>query len=58
MEINFDTLEPVDSNAEVLAELRHFEVDELGIPLLRRNKDDVTVVTNEFIYQLREIEGV
>ena len=35
-----------------------FEVDELGIPLLRRDKGDLTVVTNEFIDRLREQEGV
>jgi len=36
----------------------HFEVDELGIPMLRREKGDATVITNEFIDQLREQEGV
>ena len=58
MKTNFDAPEPANSDAEVLAEPCHFEVDGLGIPLLRRNKNDVTVVTSEFIYQLHEREGV
>lgn len=58
MKTNVDTPEPADNDAEPLVESRHFELDELGIPLLHRDKDDLVVVTNEFIYQLRELEGV
>jgi len=37
---------------------RHFEVDPLGVPRLRRAAADRTVVTEEFLDQLREREGV
>lgn len=36
----------------------HFEVDPLGLPRLRRPAADPTVVTEEFLDQLREQEGV
>lgn len=36
----------------------HFEIDELGLPRLRRAKGDTTVVTEAFLNQLREQEGV
>lgn len=36
----------------------HFEVDELGIPVLRRLKGDSTTVTTEFVNALRDREGV
>lgn len=36
----------------------HFELDELGIPILTRSKRDSKVVTEEFLNQLREQEGV
>jgi hypothetical protein len=36
----------------------HFEVDELGLPRLRRAKGDSTVVTEAFLNQLREQEGI
>ena len=36
----------------------HFEIDPLGVPRLRRPVADVTVVTEEFLGQLREQEGV
>ena len=36
----------------------HFEVDELGIPLLKRQEGDSAVVTEEFLHQLREQEGI
>jgi hypothetical protein len=36
----------------------HFEIDELGLPRLRRAKEDTTVVTEEFLNQLREQEGI
>ena len=37
---------------------RHFEIDPLGVPRLRRPAADATVVTEEFLGQLREQEGV
>lgn len=37
---------------------KHFEVDELGIPLLKRPKGDKAVITNDFLNQLREQEGI
>ena len=37
---------------------RHFEIDPSGVPLLRRAAEDCTVVTEEFLGQLREQEGV
>ncbi len=36
----------------------HFEIDPLGVPCLRRPAADATVVTEEFLVQLREQEGV
>jgi hypothetical protein len=36
----------------------HSDIDEFGIPLLRRAKDDKTVVTEEFLNRLREQEGI
>ncbi|WP_265594719.1 hypothetical protein [Haloferula sp. BvORR071] len=36
----------------------HSDIDELGIPRLRRAKDDRTVVTEEFLNNLREQEGI
>ena len=36
----------------------HFDIDELGLPRLRRVPGDTTVVTEEFLNQLREREGV
>ena len=35
----------------------HFEVDDLGIPLLKRAKRDTATVTADFFNQLREQEG-
>jgi hypothetical protein len=35
-----------------------FEIDEEGWPVLRRPASDKTVVTEEFLNQLRESEGV
>lgn len=37
---------------------KHFNVDELGIPLLKRSKKDKTVVSEEFLNRLREEEGI
>ena len=36
----------------------HFDIDELGLPKLRRTKDDATVITETFLNQLREQEGI
>jgi hypothetical protein len=36
----------------------HFDIDELGLPRLRRVPGDTTVVTEEFLNQLREREGI
>lgn len=36
----------------------HFDIDELGLPRLRCVPGDTTVVTEEFLNQLREREGV
>jgi hypothetical protein len=36
----------------------HFDIDELGLPRLRRVPGDTTVVTEELLNQLREQEGV
>ena len=38
-------------------ESTHFEVDDLGIPLLKRAKRDTAVVNGDFFNQLREQEG-
>jgi hypothetical protein len=35
-----------------------FEIDEEGWPVLRRPASDETVVTEEFLNNLRELEGV
>jgi hypothetical protein len=37
---------------------KHFEIDELGIPLLKRPKEDKAVITEDFLNQLREEEGI
>jgi hypothetical protein len=37
---------------------RHSYVDDDGWPVLRRDSDDQTVVTNELVNRLREEEGV
>jgi len=37
---------------------RHFEIDALGVPCLRRPAADDTVVNDEFLAQLREQEAV
>ncbi|MEK7952996.1 hypothetical protein [Luteolibacter soli] len=36
----------------------HFEIDELGLPRLRRMPGDTTVITEELLNLLREREGV
>lgn len=36
----------------------HFEVDALGLPRLQRSVSDGTVVTEEFLGDLRDREGV
>jgi hypothetical protein len=36
----------------------HFDIDELGLPRLRRVPGDTTVVTEESLNQSREREGV
>jgi len=36
----------------------HFEIDELGLPRLRRIPGDTTVITDELLNQLREREGI
>lgn len=35
-----------------------FEIDEDGWPVLKRQPGDTTIITNDFINQLREEEGV
>ena len=46
------------SNAESLPRRERFEVDERGWPVLKRASGDTTVVTDELVNRLREIEGV
>lgn len=36
----------------------HFDIDDLGLPRLRRTKDDPAVVTEAFLNQLRKQEGI
>lgn len=36
----------------------HFDIDELGLPRLRRVPGDTTVITDELLNQLREREGI
>ena len=36
----------------------HFEIDEFGWPVLKRKLRDGVVVTNDFVNQLREQEGI
>lgn len=36
----------------------HFDVDDLGLPRLRRAKDDNCVITEDFLNRLREQEGI
>lgn len=36
----------------------HFEIDELGIPLLKRTTGDKAVITEDFLNHLREQEGI
>lgn len=43
---------------EAKDEPSHFEVDDLGIPLLKRARRDSTVVTADFFNRLREQEGL
>lgn len=35
-----------------------YEIDEAGWPVLKRQPGDTTVITNDFINQLREEEGI
>ena len=36
----------------------HFEIDQYGWPVLKRKLEDGLVVTNDFVNQLREQEGI
>ena len=36
----------------------HFDIDDLGLPRLRRAEDDPAVVTESFLNQLRAQEGI
>ena len=36
----------------------HFDINDLGLPRLRRAKDDPAVVTESFLNRLREQEGI
>ncbi len=55
LEKDFDPAGGLPSRA---ADEPHFEIDELGLPRLRRSKGDTTVVTEAFLNQLREQEGI
>ncbi|MYD86816.1 MAG: antitoxin [Acidobacteria bacterium] len=46
------------SNAETLPRRQRFEVDERGWPVLKRAPGDTTVITDEMVNRLRELEGV
>ena len=46
------------SNAEALPDRERFEVDEQGWPVLERAPGDTTVITDELVNRLRELEGV
>ncbi|WP_367870136.1 hypothetical protein [Luteolibacter sp. Populi] len=36
----------------------HFDIDELGLPRLRRSDEDSSVITEDFLGRLREQEGI
>jgi len=55
LERDFD---PAAGNPGRLRNEPHFEIDELGLPRLRRAEGDTTVITEEFLNQLREQEGI
>ena len=46
------------SNAEALPDRERFEVDEQGWPVLKRAPGDTTVITDDLVNRLRELEGV
>lgn len=55
LEKDFD---PSGSTPVRAADEPHFEIDELGLPRLRRSKGDTAVVSEAFLNQLREQEGI
>ncbi len=44
--------------AEALPRRDRFEVDALGWPVLKRAPGDTTVITDELVNRLRELEGI
>ena len=46
------------SNAETLPRRQRFEVDEQGWSVLKRAHGDTTVITDELVNRLPELEGV
>ena len=46
------------SKAETLPRRQRFEVDERGWPVLKRAPGDTTVIADELVNRLRELEGV
>ena len=46
------------SNTETLPRRQRFEVDERGWPVLKRTRGDTTVITDELVNRLRDLEGV
>ena len=44
--------------AEVLPGRERFEIDERGWPVLKREPGDTTVITDELVNRLPELEGV
>jgi len=57
-ELGGGTNTTTDVSYEERDEERHSYVDEQGWPVLKRDDDDPTVITNEFVNRLREEEGV
>jgi hypothetical protein len=51
-------IDPAARTVGRAADEPHFDIDDLGLPRLRRTKDDPAVVTEAFLNQLREQEGI
>ena len=51
-------IDPAARSAGRAEDEPHFDIDDLGLPRLRRAKDDPAVVTEAFLNQLRKQEGI
>ena len=51
-------IDPAARSAGRAEDEPHFDIDDLGLPRLRRAKDDPAVVTEAFLNQLREQEDI